>query len=166
MGKPYVKSTFLLLSFMATGLDFLYEGSSELLLDEYLDPPKPYEHGTFFCAGRIRRKCSEGLDSDVWECRMPARFYKALLSDESHHCLGSLNTGSSIGIEVLLSDVCRALARGQALFSSHETGAWTISVSETMWLVFSNEDLWRRAKERWEEGSFRFEHAADSYRPE
>lgn len=151
---------------MATGLDFLYEGSSELLLDEYLDPPKPYEHGTFFCAGRILRKCSEGLDSDVWECRMPARFYKALLCDESGHCLGSLNTGSSIGIGVLLSDVCRALARGQALFSSHEASAWSISVAEGRWLVFANENLWRQAKERWEEGSIKFEQAADSYSSE
>lgn len=154
------------LSFMAANLDFLYEGPSELLLDEYLDPPKPYEHGTFFCAGHVRRKASEGLDSDVWECRMPARFYKALLSDGSGHCLGSLSTGSSIGIGVLLSDVCRALARGQASLSSDEASAWSISVSEGRWLVFANENLWRQAKERWEEGSLKFEQAADSYRPE
>lgn len=142
---------------MAGNLDFLYAGPTELRLDEYLPQPEPYEHGASFCAGRILRKAPERLDSELWECRMPARFYKAYLSEAGGRCLGVLSTGSGVGVANVLSELCHALADGRAKLNRYEASAQSIPVSADYWLDLEDSGLWSQAAECWRQGALKLE---------
>lgn len=96
----------------------LYQGPTVLRLDEMLELP-PFEHGKFVQVGWTRRLATDGLESEFWECRMPARFYKAVVMRQDGIALGTFGTGSGRQAVAVLGEICRALASG---FATIEVG--------------------------------------------
>lgn len=65
---------------------------------------------------------------------MPARFYKAYLSEAGGRCLGVLSTDSGVGVANVLSELCHALADGSAKLTRFESSAHPFrSLQTTGW---------------------------------
>ena len=92
----------------------LYQGQTSVVLDEYETPSPYFEHGAFMRVGSIRCVSPTGLSADFWECRLPARFCKAVVTRPGGMAVGTLSTGSGDEAAALVADICRALATGFA----------------------------------------------------
>ena len=92
----------------------MYQGPTSLALDEYETSAPLFEHGAFMRVGGILRISPTGLSAEIWECRLPARFNKAVVTRPQGMAVGTFATGSGDDAAVLLVDICRALATGFA----------------------------------------------------
>jgi hypothetical protein len=92
-----------------------YQGLSALLLDDYYPLPDNVSHMERLAPGVIHAKGPEGLSSEFFEMRSPARLYLVTLADIEGNELGLLTTGAGAPVAEVLSDLCHALADGSAV---------------------------------------------------
>jgi hypothetical protein len=124
---------------LSMGLERMYRGPAELTLDSYTELPAELPHGQFFRVGAIARLAHAGLAAELWECRMPSRFYKAVVSRANGMAVGTFATGSGLEAGTLLVETCRALAAGFATLEPVPGGATTktapdvVALSGTDW---------------------------------
>jgi hypothetical protein len=108
--------------------DHMYSGPTELILDEYAEPREPWRHGEYVFVGQVSKVSAAGLESEAWESRMPSRFYKVLVNNTAGLCVGTFETGSGPGVGSLVSDLCHALARGDATLEGSTAHAGAVNL--------------------------------------
>lgn len=62
--------------------DILYGPREKILsLGKAYKPPKKFQHGKWEMIASLKKKHEDGLDVEVYECRLPARSFKVVVKD-------------------------------------------------------------------------------------
>src|SRR3990172_6778843 len=92
---------------------------------QFFRPPKDFQHGEWHLIAEIPKQGGDGYPARVYECRVPARFFKVEVLD-SNDSMGTpkkgftLSTGSGDEMGVLCVQIALAASRG--LIGLHEDG--------------------------------------------
>lgn len=99
-------------------ISFLYAPSSDRdnalasELGERYKPPERFKHGEWTLVATIAAENEDGLAVEVYECRVPAEFYRIVALPSADKSGFSLGTGSGAGVDELVARMALAIADG------------------------------------------------------
>lgn len=98
--------------------DILYGPREKILsLGKAYKPPKKFQHGKWEMIASLKKKHEDGLDVEVYECRLPARSFKVVVKDGTDSTGKaskgfSLSTGSGDDMGELCGMIAKAASEG------------------------------------------------------
>jgi hypothetical protein len=98
--------------------DSLYGTRDRILsLGKAYKPPKTFRHGEWEIIATLKKKNEDGLDAEVYECRLPARSFKVVVKDGTNSVGNAtkgftLSTGSGEEMGELCGMIAKAASEG------------------------------------------------------
>ena len=98
--------------------DSLYGTRDKILsLGRAYKPPKTFRHGEWEIVATLKKKHEDGMDVEVYECRLPSRSFKVVVKDGTDSagkaCKGfTLSTGSGEDMGELCGMIAKAATDG------------------------------------------------------
>ncbi|NBT36090.1 MAG: hypothetical protein EBT03_11260 [Betaproteobacteria bacterium] len=98
--------------------DSLYGTRDRILsLGKAYKPPKTFRHGEWEIIATLKKKHEDGLDVEVYECRLPARSFKVVVKDGTNSVGNptkgfTLSTGSGEEMGELCGLIAKAASEG------------------------------------------------------
>lgn len=93
--------------------DLLYGARDKMLsLGKAYKPPKTFQHGKWEIIATLKKKHEDGLDAEVYECRLPARSFKVVVKDGTNS-VGKANKGFTLstGSGEDMGELCGMIAK-------------------------------------------------------
>lgn len=105
------------------------------LFGEQYAPPEKFEHGEWHKVAEYPKTTGDGQACEIYECRMPARFFKLVALDSANsidkpRAGFALSTGSGDGVGTLMVSLAKAIADGMIGPERHEAPVGSQPVKE------------------------------------